>query len=1035
MRQLNVFSINWQEYLSCLYFDQSSRYNYFTVLLLWTVLAVGKSSAQEPVPLHFESYTIDNGLSQGFISSIVQDKQGFMWFGTSDGLNRYDGYTFTVFHHDPANPASIASDDISCLFADFKGQLWIGFRGKGIDIFNSESKTFRHIRPSKSGLRSGFVVSVAQDKSGTFWIKTREGIDRLGWTKDSAVFTPIRLDSNFERQRNRIGVEDFLIDSRNRKFIATNTTVSELIFNDSLRTYKLVERFHFAPVTSSFVGALLEDTLNHSLLLRDGTSIRKFPDYNFGNSRSIAVGLGEKAVRWTIDKSRHLWLYSGDYIMQVNTRRNRQRRVQADAAEDTQALKVATVFYTDRTGVVWIGSGGYGLLKYDPATSGFHHIMRETNIYQLLEGKDGKVVTSNLNALLLTEDSTYNQPNYIGISLLRTYQNMSFSRDTAGNFWFGISGALLRYDPLRKAVQRFEIPFTEYITKPFPMLADQADNIWMGYNRYLVKYSVLTGRFSKYEYPANYFQYDYDFLQSIYQDEDLLWLGSVNGLFCFDMKEDRMVRTYLNDEQDSTSISNNVALSFCADVENPDRYLWIGTKGGGLNRLNKATGRFSHFTTKQGLANNVVYGILPDYEGNLWLSTNKGLSIFNIASRRFRNFDVSDGLQSNEFNRYAHLRTSEGIMIFGGLNGLNYFRSDEVSPLYPPPVVFTDFRLFNRSIEPGGLGSLLEKGIGFTKNITLRYKQNVITFQFAAMDYRKKGSIRYRYRLEGFDEDWTYSGIVHEATYTNLNPGNYRFIVQASFENGEWSSESASVQVYIITPWDRSWWFFLFIAIATAAAAYGLYRFRLYQLRRVEGLRNRIAMDLHDEVGSSISSIAIYSKIVQEQMDSLTFDKQPLLKQINDFATEIMNSMNEIVWSINTKNDAFEHIISRMREHAIQLFEAKGCQLHFSFDESVARFKLDMERRREFYLIYKEALNNIAKYAEAQNVWIILSTSDNRITLKVRDDGKGFNLNDVKKSGNGLNNMQQRATMLHGKLSMTSGIGEGTEIVLIFTPF
>lgn len=225
------------------------------------------------------------------------------------------------------------------------------------------------------------------------------------------------------------------------------------------------------------------------------------------------------------------------------------------------------------------------------------------------------------------------------------------------------------------------------------------------------------------------------------------------------------------------------------------------------------------------------------------------------------------------------------------------------------------------------------------------------------------------------------------------------------------------------------------LPFAIAGVAYGLYRYRLYQLQRVEGLRNRIARDLHDEVGSSISTIAIYSKVMQEQLNSLTFDKEPLLKKINDFATEIRASMNDIVWSINTKNDAFEFIISRMREHAVQLFDATDCRLHFHFDETVMHSKLGMERRREFYLIYKEALNNIAKYAQARNVWISLTANENRLILKIKDDGKGFDTATVRKGGNGLANMEQRAAILHGKINIKSEAGIGTEIELSLVPF
>ena len=954
-----------------------------------------------------------------------------MWFGTNDGLNKYDGYSFTVFRHSSFNSNSPAGDDISCLFEDSRQRLWIGYRGKGIDIYDPVYNSFRHIKQAQNdGPQSDFILSIAEDRSGAFWIRSRGGIDRLAFKRDSLIFTHIKIDASFEQQRNKTGIEGFLIDSRNRKFITNNTTVNELIFNDSLRSYNIIERFRFASGTSFFTGALLEDTLNHCIYLNSGTLVRKFPDYNFRNARIIA-SYEAQDTHWTMDKSHNLWLMSKGSITQLNIRYNRQQQIVADAPESMRMLQTATVFYTDRTGVVWIGSGGYGILKYDPATAGFHHFMRGSNVYQIVEDKDGKIVTNNLNALLITEDSVLNFQNFINAPVISDKFNMSFTKDTAGNFWFARSGVLIEYDPATESVHRFELPFTDYVTLPFPLFADRTNNIWMGYNQFLVRYDWMNKKFSKYEYPIKFIQYDYDFLQSIYQDEDLLWLGSINGLLCFDMKQEKMLHTYLNNEKDSNSISNNVALSFCADVEEPDRYLWIGTRGGGLNRLDKSTGKFIHFSTVQGLANNVIYGILPDYEGNLWLSSNKGLSAFNIKTKTFRNFDVSDGLQSNEFNRYAYLRTSEGIMIFGGLNGINYFRSDEVKPLDPPKIVFTGFRLFNETVEPGQ-DSPLKKTIGYTQHITLRYEQNVLTFQFAATDYRKKGSIRYRYQMENFDKDWIYSGAAHEATYTNLDPGSYHFIVQASFENGAWSSDSASMELYILTPWYRTLWFYLSVAVIVCGSLYGIYRFRLYQLRGLEKLRNRIAADLHDEVGSSISTIAIYSKIIQEQMNSLTFDKEPLLKKINDFAIEIMASMNEIVWSINTKNDAFEHIISRMREHAIQLFEAKGFQLHFDFDDNILHSKLNMERRREFYLIYKEALNNIAKYAEAQNVWISLILVNNKITFKIRDDGQGFDLVN-KKGGNGLSNMAQRTKTLNGKLNIITSIGNGTEILLSFS--
>jgi signal transduction histidine kinase len=300
------------------------------------------------------------------------------------------------------------------------------------------------------------------------------------------------------------------------------------------------------------------------------------------------------------------------------------------------------------------------------------------------------------------------------------------------------------------------------------------------------------------------------------------------------------------------------------------------------------------------------------------------------------------------------------------------------------------------------------------------------------MDFRKPGNIVYRYQMEGFDKGYIFSANTYEATYTNLDPGEYRFIVQASFKNGVWGKKVRSLLVIVVPPWYKTWWFYTLAVSSTISFTYLVYRERLLQLARLNKLRNRIARDLHDEVGSSVSSIAIYSKIVHDHINNTTFDNEPLLKKIADYATEIMNSMNDIVWNINTKNDAFEHIINRMREHAYQLFEAKGYSLHFEFDENLKRSKLSMENRREFYLIYKEALNNVAKYANGKTVWITLTLNQKLISLTIKDDGQGFDLANLKKGGNGLANMRFRAASLKGKITIISSPSEGTEIQLKF---
>ncbi|HTF28748.1 MAG TPA: triple tyrosine motif-containing protein, partial [Flavitalea sp.] len=658
------------------------------------------------------------------------------------------------------------------------------------------------------------------------------------------------------------------------------------------------------------------------------------------------------------------------------------------------------------------------------------------NIYQVIEYEPGKIITNDFVTIDFNKEPAVIDTSFKNLTgskaIFEGKYRQSFTKDTSGNLWFGENRTLARFKPGNKAILRLVIPFPDMTAFPFPVYGDKKDNIWMGYKKFVVRYNITSGKYFRYEYPTPQHSYDYDFLQCIFDDDGLIWLGSMNGLFCLDTETGKMKEPFLFRQSEGSSISNNHVLSFCQDVSDPSRYLWVGTKGGGLNRLDKSTGEFKRYTTKDGLPNNVIYGIETDYAGNLWLSTNKGIAEFNVHTGLVRKFDVNDGLQGNEFNRYASTRTTPGLLVFGGLNGINYFNPGALLPLKSPTVMLTELRLFNRPVKTGSPASALRNDIGFTETLELLHEQNVITLRFAAMDYRRHNSIKYRYKMEGFDEDWIYSGTSNEATYTNLDAGKYSFLVQASFEENNWYGQPKKLNIHIMAPWWNTWWFKLLLIMGTIAVAYGLYRYRIHQLTRLDSLRNRIARDLHDEVGSSISTIAIYSKILHDQMENKTFNNEPLLEKITDHATEIMESMNDIIWNINTKNDAFENIINRMREHAFQLLEAKGYSLHFDFDETIYQMQLPMEKRRDFYLIYKEALNNVAKYAEGTNVWINLSIHSSGISLIIRDDGKGFDHIPIKKGGNGLKNMQHRARLLNGKISITSEGGTGTTVHLEF---
>ncbi len=973
-----------------------------------------------------------------------------MWFATSDGLNKYDGYTFTIYHHDPDDSASIGSDDLTYVFEDSKQRLWIGTRNNGLDYFDRQTNTFYHFHHTNiKSLISDKISFINEDKSGDLWINTDQGIDRMEMLpakKQSSThnffdeynmrFTHMKADNNIiEKNSNGMIHGGIYTDIRGHTFLSTSNRIYELIFNSN-NTYSFTKRFEISVKDSNFISGMLEDTASYSLFM-NGEEITRFPGYDFNLPHAVYEYENHSPGHvWLIDKNQMIWATEGKGIKRIHIPDNEQwDYVPADSSQAIP-LSTTTCMFSDRQGILWIGTGGYGILKYDPETERFHHILPDTKYYQILETKPGEIITNSFEKIELSKDHPPEFQNDAFIKFLQQkFLNSNiifFSKDTSGNLWVPDGNRIYYYNLQTKEKRVYDIVFDKNQGPVYPLFTDKTNKLWFGLKQNFIGFDPVANAFSKLNYPLQIPGYENDFLQSIYEDGNILWLGSIHGLFKFNIAKSQMEQAYFFQSNDTASLSNNFIYCFCNDKEQPDRYLWIGTKGGGLNRLDKTTGKFERFTTKNGLANNVIYGILPGDDGNLWLSTNKGLSAFNPTTKTFRNYDAEDGLQSNEFNRYAYCKTSNGLLVFGGMNGINYFDPKEIKPLEQPEITFTDFRLFNKPVNIKELDAPLKTNINYADKITLKYKQNVITFQFAAMDYRREGNIIYRYKMEGFDNDWIYSGTAHEATYTNLDPGTYTFTVQASFENNLWGEKEKSIQVIIITPWYITWWFYLLIAMITSAIAYVLYRFRLYQLKRLDKLRNRIARDLHDEVGSSISTIAIYSKIMQEQVNSVDFDNKPLIDKINDFAAEIMGSMNDIVWNINTNNDAFDRIISRMREQASQLLEAKAYTVHFDVDETLNRMKLNMDKRREFYLIYKEAINNIAKYAGGENVWIKLFVQNSFIILLIKDDGKGFESNKIKSGGNGLNNMQHRAQTLNGNIAINSSPGNGTEIQLSF---
>lgn len=541
------------------------------------------------------------------------------------------------------------------------------------------------------------------------------------------------------------------------------------------------------------------------------------------------------------------------------------------------------------------------------------------------------------------------------------------------------------------------------------------------------------------------------FISAYLLDENkVFWFATTQGLYAFNPSAadtSKIWKRYGNIPNDPSSLTYDYLLAIVADPYQPEKYLWLGSDGGGLSRFDKNTGKFTNYTEKDGLPNNVIYSLLCDSSNNIWMSTNRGLCCMYankfksgvVADKTwFRNFTSEDGLPGDEFNRQDYFKLPNGDLSFFGPAGGVYFTPGEVLAAGKPPhVEFTGLSVFNQPVNFKVDSNILTQSIAYAKQIVLPSDKNMFTLSFAVLEYRSNSSKQYKYYLDGYDKQWIESGSKNEATYTNLSPGTYTFHVKGASSTGLWNETDTTIDIIILPAWYQTWWFRLFVAIVVVVAVYTLYRYRLGQQLKLLNIRNRIASDLHDEIGSTISSISLSSNVIQKKLNgnSNTADVKKLVAQISDNTTNIMEVISDIVWTINTKNDSFANVIDRMRAFAVEILESKNISIHFDIDESANQISIDMDKRKNLYLIFKETINNAAKYSQCNNVWIEIKLIRGRVRLLVRDDGIGFNINEKQKSklsGNGLFNMQKRAHDMKGKLVLDSQPQQGTTMLLEF---
>lgn len=1054
------------------------RHSICILLLLISILPGAKA-----ISLSFRHYKVENGLSENSIFCSLQDSKGFMWFGTKEGLNRFDGNNFVVYNQQLNNKKSLGNSFVHALYEDQRKTLWVGTE-RGIFLYSYLLNTFSFFdkRTPQNTIIDQSVISITEDKSGNIWIASTNGLYKYNPGTDKLVVY----------QHNPKNPTSINSSHANYVFCDSKGTIWAGTINGGLTRYNPktdnFKNYYFPPVKKGSIVSVLkiiEDSQGNLVLgtISDGLIIF---DRKTEKAQNYLLGISSEYIyyfRDILEYSPGVYLIGSEHgliVFESYSGQITQIRASAVGANSLSDNAIYSIT-KDKEGGIWIGTyfGGINYISPKPYMFELFSPLENNNsisgkaISQFCEDPKGNLWIGTEDGGLNyfdTQKKTFKYYPQSGKNSL-SYINVHSLLLDGDNLWIGMFAGGLNVLNIKTGKFKHYTctadPNSLNDNNVFSIYKDATGTIWVGTIEGLNRYNRANDNFDRIGDPLLH-----TFVYDIFQDNTgLLWFGtSGRGAFSYNPLN-KVWKHYENNPADPNSLAHNKIISIYQDNK---KRLWFGTEGGGLCQYLYNKDHFKTYNLNNGLPNNVVYSVVSDRD-YLWVSTNKGLARFNPESKAIKVFTKADGLQGDQFNFKSGHKTRDGKIYFGGTNGFNAFYPEELRDnKYVPPVAITNIQIFNKDVPIAPNGSPLKQSITFTDEITLSHNQSFLNFEFVALSFCAPEKNQYAYKLEGFDKHWITAGNDHKISYTNLPPGHYTLFIKGSNNDGVWNNEGVKLRIRVLPPFWASVWAYLFYIIAIAVLTY--YVLKYFRTKREKEEQIRLErMQAQSEIDLYNAKIDFFTNIAHEIRTPLSLIKAPLdsLRKKNkdadseEYISVMERNTNRLMALINQlldfrKAEKNSYVVNFKQANINEFLQA----IYDSFKHFTDSRSLNFELKTPAEALIVQAdiecltkiasnlLSNAIKHAKTKVVLSLVVDKKNQdyYEIQVFDDGDGINESEKEKifqpfyqikkdktknkgTGIGLALVKLLVELHGGKIGVESTVDEFTRFTVNFPTF